>query len=72
MSLMYDKFNVSAVMQAASKPTYKNYKFLLAHRRTLQCFKTNLDLMVQAAYDALLKVLTPPAHDIFVQANRKP
>ncbi len=50
-----DKLNDPAVLEAASKPTYKNYKFLLAHRRTVQSFKTNLDLMVKAAYDALFE-----------------
>ncbi len=52
-----DKLNDPAVLEAASKPTYKNYKFVLAHRRTLQSFKTKLDLMVKAAYDVLFEAV---------------
>lgn len=53
-----DQIDISALQQALSKkPTYKAYKALLVHRRTLQCLKMNVDLMVEVADDALYKAL---------------
>lgn len=52
-----DDIDISALVDAViKKPTYRNYKTLLAHRRTLQCLETKMDLMFEAAYNALVEI----------------
>lgn len=49
-----DQIDLKAVVKAQSeKPTYKTYKTLLAHRRTLQCLQTNVDLLQEKAHKEL-------------------
>lgn len=51
-----DQINYPALTKAwLKKPTYKAYKTLVVHRRTLQRLSTNLDLIVQEASDAVSK-----------------
>ncbi|KAL9135605.1 MAG: hypothetical protein Q9175_003205 [Cornicularia normoerica] len=51
-----DQIDIFAFRRALlKKPTYKAYKALLVHRRAIQCLKTNVDLMVKEADDALYK-----------------
>ena len=49
-----DQIDIYAVGRAlARKSTYKAYKALLVHRRTLQCLQTNVDLTLEKANEAL-------------------
>lgn len=51
------------------KPTYKTYKTLLVHQRTLECLNANVDLRVQKAEAALNKASENLKNTIVTLAN---